>query len=332
MIVRASADQASTILGAMRWVATTAGTTPLTAADRVTLEAAHRYVFRASDGLDVDSLPATLPAELGLLLDDPALAEHAVRFLAVMALVDGRVDPARIAVVQSYAKALRVHEEYLRQLAEAAAGHLGWVAADMMRRNIASIPGLVWNPADPAGTFLPYSGIGADVDLTRRYQALGASAPGTFGRAFWNHYHHNGYAFPGEKSGLNEKFATPHDSSHVLSGYDTSPHGELLVSTFTASMHEQEPMSGHILPVIFSWHLGIQLNPVAKSATGAFDPEAFWLAWDRGSDIAVDLFDPAWDFWALAREPLADIRRRYQIPPLDPAADGTLALLDLPPA
>jgi hypothetical protein len=328
MIVRASADQASTILGAMRWVATTAGTTPLGAADRVTLEAAYRYVFKGPDGLDVDSLPATLPAELGLLLDDPGLAEHAVRFLAVMALVDGRIDPAKIAVVQSYAKALRVNEDYLLQLAEAAQGHLGWVAADMMRHNIRSIPGLVWNPEDPASTFLPYSGAGADIDLARRYQALAGSPPGTFGRAFWNHYQRNGYPFPGEKRGLNEKFATPHDSTHVLSGYDTSPHGELLVSTFTAAMHKQEPMSGHILPVIFSWHLGIQLNPVAKSAIGALDPEAFWLAWDRGSDVAVDVFDPEWDFWAMTSEPLADLRRRYQIPSLDPGIDATLALLD----
>ena len=104
-----------------------------------------------------------------------------------------------------------------------------------------------------------------------------------FGRAFWTHYRSNGYPFPGEPEGLNERFATPHDSTHVLSGYDTTPRGEVLVSTFTAAMHRREPMSGHILPVIFSWHLGIQLNAVAKHATGALDPEAFWLAWDPAS-------------------------------------------------
>jgi hypothetical protein len=330
MIVPATADQASTILGAMRWVATTGGTTPLSDADRATLEAAYRFVFKGAGGLDVDSLPATLPAELGLLIHDPGLAEHAVRSLAVMSLVDGRVDPGKIAVVETYAAALRVREDYLRQLAEAAEGHLQWVAADMMRRNIESIPGLVWNPDDPSGTFLPYGGPGADPDLARRYRALADCPPGTFGRAFWTHYHANGYPFPGEPMGLNERFATPHDSTHVLSGYDTSPHGELLVSTFTAAMHRQEPMAGHILPVIFSWHLGVQLNPVAKSAVGAFDPGAFWQAWDRGSDVAVDTFDPAWDFWSATREPLADLRRRYAIPPLDPAVDATLTLLESP--
>ena len=113
----------------------------------------------------------------------------------------------------------------------------------------------------------------------------------------------------------------------MLTGYDTTPHGEVLVSTFTAAMHRQEPMSGHILPVIFSWHLGIQLNAVAKSATGALDPEAFWLAWARGAAVNTDTFAAGWDFWAVVAAPLADLRKRYAIPPLDPTVDATLALL-----
>jgi len=165
------------------------------------------------------------------------------------------------------------------------------------------------------------------VELTRRYQELGRRPLGTFGRTFWARYRNNGYALPGEKNGLNEKFATPHDSTHVLSGYDTSPHGELLVSTFTAAMHKQEAMTGHILPVIFSWHLGIKLNDVAKSATGAFDPAAFWIAWDRGSRVGVDVFATGWDFWGAVDEPLADLRRRYGIPPLPVADDATLRLI-----
>jgi hypothetical protein len=250
-----------------------------------------------------------------------------VRFLAVMALVDGRLDEGKIALVEGYASALGIHEHYLRQLAEAAAGHLDWVSMDMMRQNVRSIPGLAWNSADVTAIFLPYAGAHADPALARRYQALADLADGTFGRAFWAHYHKNGYAFPGEEQGLNEKFATPHDSAHVLTGYDTTPHGEVLVSTFTAAMHRQEPMSGHILPVIFSWHLGIQLNAVAKSATGALDPEAFWLAWARGAAVNTDTFAAGWDFWAVVAAPLADLRKRYAIPPLDPTVDATLTLL-----
>ena len=35
---------------------------------------------------------------------------------------------------------------------------------------------------------------------------------------------------------MNEAFVRPHDSTHLVSDYSTSPQGELLVSTFTPGM------------------------------------------------------------------------------------------------
>ena len=154
--------------------------------------------------------------------------------------------------------------------------------------------------------------------LAARYDALGTLAPGTFGRQFWEIYKRNGYAFPGQEQGVNARFATPHDSTHVLSGYDTSPQGEILVSTFTAGMHPRLPMEGHILPVIFSWHLGIEINAFAKSARNQLDVEKFWVAWVRGSEMRTDLFAPDWDFWNLIEEPVAAVQSRYQVPGLAP--------------
>ncbi|WP_447974262.1 hypothetical protein [Nitrospira sp. Kam-Ns4a] len=77
-------------------------------------------------------------------------------------------------------------------------------------------------------------------------------------------------------------------------------------------------MEGHILPVIFSWYLGIEINKFAGSAIGALDPEKFWVAWTRGSSVTVDLFSPEWDLWAVAEEPIERVRERYQVPPLAP--------------
>ncbi len=151
-------------------------------------------------------------------------------------------------------------------------------------------------------------------------------APGTFGRASWEIYKQNGYAFPGQEQGVNARFSTPHDSTHVLSGYDTSPQGEILVSTFTAGKHPQQPMEGHILPVIFSWHLGIEINALAKSARGQLDLEKFWVAWVRGSQMQTDLFARDWDFWNVIEEPVEVVRERYRVPRLDPGhAAGRLS-------
>jgi hypothetical protein len=84
-------------------------------------------------------------------------------------------------------------------------------------------------------------------------------------------------------------------------------------------MHRSEGMSGHILLVIFSWHLGIALNPLAGSASGAFNGEKFWRAWERGRMTTLDTFGPDWDLWGLVKTPLAEIRSAYNVPELDPA-------------
>ena len=149
-----------------------------------------------------------------------------------------------------------------------------------------------------------------DPALAKRFHALLDLSEETFGHAFAAFYRANKYAFPGEEEALNFAFAAPHDSSHLLAGYDTSPRGEVLASTFTASMHRNEAMSGHVLPVIFSWHLGIPLNELAGSAKGALDPQEFWHAWARGERMKVDLFGPDWDFWAATAQPVDTVRAR----------------------
>jgi hypothetical protein len=316
MFLEATREQQRAILGAMREIAAMRGDAQVTAADRASLAAVHHYLFRQNETLDITGLPRVRPAELSAILGDRELAAAAVRFMAVMALVDGHLDTDKIAAVLAYAAALGIDEDYLRELTAAAHGHLRWALMDMTRRNMESITGKPWLSEDVMGWMLPYRGGGADPALAARYRALAALPAGSFGRAYWDHYQVNGYALPGEENGLNEAFATPHDSTHVLSGYDTSPEGELMVSTFTAAMHRREPMAGHILPVIFSWHLGIKINDVARSATGALDPDKFWAAWARGAEITVDLFAPDWSFWARAEESLASLRQRYNVPPL----------------
>jgi len=156
--------------------------------------------------------------------------------------------------------------------------------------------------------------------LAARYAALERLPLGSFGRAFWEIYRNNGYAFPGEERAVNVRFATPHDSTHVVSGYDTSPRGEILVSTFTAGMHPVRPMEGHILPVIYSWHLNIKINDLAGSAKGQFDPDRFWIAWTRGAQTTVDIFAPDWEFWSVVEEPVDVVRRRCHVPKDDVTA------------
>lgn len=315
MLINATSGEARAILGAMASIAATNGEEQVTSADRASLVAAHHYLLRQRGRLDTGSLPQLSPGELAVALPDRALAVDAARMLTVMAFVDGTLDQAKVDAVLDYAGALGIDEPYIQEITEAVRGDVHRALADMTRRNLESITGEPWLTDDATAWFLPYRDDGADPILAARYRALSSFPPGSLGRAYWEHYEHNAYAFPGEATGLNEAFATPHDCTHLLSGYDTPPRGELLVSTFTAAMHPSRPMEGHILPVIFSWHLGIKINDVAGSAVGALDPQEFWHAWARGAEVTTDLFAPGWDFWGCAGESIAVLRERFNISP-----------------
>ena len=319
MLTAETTEQAGAILRAMGQVATAGHTKPLTESGFRSLRAAARHLFHLADDPDVDALSPITPHDLGAALSDRAAAIMAARFLTVTALVDGELDAGKITLVLDYAAVLGIQEDYLQQLKAAISGRLSWALADMTRQNIKSLWDRPWRDEDDVmALLLPYQGDRADPALVARHEALGELPEDSFGRAYWAIYKANGYAFPGDPRGVNAAFARPHDSTHVLSGYDTSPQGEILVSTFTAGMHPKLPMEGHILPVIFSWHLGIEINKFAGSARGALDPEKFWVAWARGAEVAVDLFALGWDFWLVAKEPVETLRRRYRVPPLDP--------------
>lgn len=310
-IVKASPLEVAAIIGAMRSVALTGPS--LTNADTRALAAASLYMFGQTQPLDVSSLKPITPDALAAAVKDPKLRDDALKFATVMAFVDGKLDKAKIAKVIAYAKALGLHERYVQEIAEAAAGHAKEALADMTRANMVSITGKAWKDADATAWLMPY-GTAPDPALAARCKALGKLPAESFGHAFYMHYTSNKYDFPGEAQGLNAAFALPHDTVHVVSGYGTTPRGELLASTFTAAMHPHFPMAGHILPAIFSWHLDLQINPVAKDATGALDPVEFWHAYAGGKTTTVDTFAPGWDFWSYVETPLRALRRQWSIP------------------
>jgi ubiquinone biosynthesis protein Coq4 len=304
MHIAATPDQARAILKVMYSVAA-AG--PVTDADRASINGAARYIFRLGPDASVMASPSA--AELQALAASPAIANEAASFATVMAFVDGKLDGAKLKAVLALAGKLGVKQDYVDDIAKLAQGHVRDATAHMIRANLESITGHPVATDDEVPFLLPYKDK-PDPALAARFHALADLPPDTFGYTFATFYKANKYAFPGEPTALNFAFAAPHDSSHTLAGYDTTPRGELLVSTFTAAMHRKRAMAGHVLPVILSWHLGIALNEVAGAAKGALDPTEFWHAWSRGEAIKVDLFDPSWDFWAATREPVASVRAR----------------------
>lgn len=306
--------ESDTILGAMRQVAL-AGGHAISHADTASILAAGHYLLRRPDLTDISSLPAMEPADLVAILKNREVAAEAVKYLAIMAMVDGTLDAGKLKRVLEYSRALDIEADYLTDLVEAASGHLAWATADMWRKNFDSIISRSSEGLDPGIWIRPYEGANADPALVARYEALGRLPQNTFGKALWDFDKKNGYPFPGDPAALNAAFGTAHDSTHVISGYDTSARGELLVSTFTAGMHPINPMSGHILPVIFFFHFGEQLNDVGHAGKGGLDPDEFWHAWARGEAMTVDIFDPKWNLWDWIERDLEELRRDWNVAP-----------------
>jgi hypothetical protein len=290
--------------------------------DRVAVASADQYIFGHDTPSAFEAIAPVTPAALAGTLLGSNLGRDALKFLTVMAFVDGSLDKAKIANVLRYASALGIEERYLDEIKEAAQGRLQEALADMTRCNMESVTGKPWSGGDVNKWLLPYAGDTGDPALAQRFEALGRLASETFGYAFWAHFEENKYAFPGNPAGLNAAFSVPHDSIHVLTGYHTDPRGELLASTFTAAMHPKYPMAGHVLPVLFSWHLNVKLNDVARDAGGALDPKEFWHAWAAGAATTVDTFAPGWDFWSYTEVPLGLLRERWSIPPAGLDARG----------
>jgi hypothetical protein len=327
-VLQATPDQAAAIAGAIAAVASAGGRDPLSALGAGTVVSACRYVLgqpAAAGALAPGSPapPATRPDALAALLSDPWEAEVATRLLAVASLADGAFDSAKVDLLLGYADALGIAGDYLHQIEMGAKGDQTTMGRDMMRENLRSVPGIgwdeEWSAEDVERALAPYVEGATDPELAASYQRLADCPPGSLGRRFFDFYDAHGFAFPGDPTALNEHFATRHDSTHLLSGYNTSLQGELLVSTFTATMHEVNPMSGHIVPVIVSWHVGTQVNEVARHATGAFEPERFFVAWARGAGTTADTFEPGWALWDHADQDIEELRAQYGISPLDPA-------------
>ncbi|HYZ16744.1 MAG TPA: hypothetical protein VE591_10095 [Candidatus Acidoferrum sp.] len=313
---------ATAIAVAMRRVASTDDVEAPGTIDRQVLAAAWTHLLGRHEPLDQDRLPHRSSEELAQAIADAPTRELALRFAVVAALVQARTDPRRLAIVRDIAAAWSLTPGHVAQLAAIVDGRLKLAIADIVRRDRTSF-GLPFD-AGPITTEFGASDNGrAEPSLAARFRALAARPPRTLGRAFYNHYVANGFRFPGERGALAESSATPHDAAHILSGYTASAQGELLVGTFTAAMHQDDP-SGVILPALTLWHLGFHFPAHVAPARNWLEPEKFFVAWERGRATRLDLLGPEFVFWDNIDRTVDELRRAAGIQVLERryAADG----------
>ena len=305
-------NELDAVLRALRHVATV--NERFTDAERALIDG----VARIHDvSIDVDALEPIAFDELAEIVVDPHRRKRAVQLAMVTALVEGAPSRATERMVRRLAAALEIDEEGLSVLYEMTHGRALVARFDMFRRvsrflrNTNGFPGFL-------GVALPFFGLSGDERMAARYRALERCAPGSFGRALYDHFVDNDFRFPGEPGGIPLVF---HDVGHVLSGYPTDPQGEIQQAAFQAGFARRDGFS-FLLFGILQFHTGMRITPVAKGYYDLFDVRRVLRALERGAACKIDLSE-GWDVFAHQDRPLDALRAELGIPPLECVAKAS---------
>jgi tellurite resistance protein len=266
----------------------------------------------------LERLDPITPAELARAIPDRQIRRQLVNGLIVMSLIDRETSSPEADLVEQFAQALEVCVPEVKDLRHLLKGEILRLRLDLVRRFwLREKVNEIWNIEGIRGIDKFLRGmIGRyeDAALAARYQALEQYPSGSLGRAYWEYCRRNGFPLPGEKGGAAEPILF-HDCAHILSGYSTDPEGEVQVACFSAGFQRRDPFT-FVFFVLLQFHLGIRMTPITNARTGFFDPEKALTAIRRGAAMNVDL-NNGWDYWPVMGEQVEELRRRYNILPLE---------------
>lgn len=209
---------------------------------------------------------ATMPVGLSGLVLTHRQRQEVMQLLTLLAFLEPRLDAAKVKLLQRIAAELQVEPGVVADLEEVCCGHVLKAFADMYRRTFRSLN----NDGVAQGYarfILPMLGVGIDRKHERRYAALGAATAGSLGAGLHAYYQHNGFPFPGSRTGLPYAYVAIHDVHHVIGGYATDPEGELQVLGFTMGLFPDHALLIS-LPALLQFQMGIA-DPRPRPTCGA---------------------------------------------------------------
>jgi hypothetical protein len=329
--IHPSLPQATAIVQAMQAVTTAEGRIAQLPIETESIAAIQRHLLHRPEQIDITD--QALPADLATLLDDPDMRRQTVRILTLLPVIDQKVLPEKVRVVEEAAGRLGIEDRGLVILRQAVKRQHRRIAMTIMARSVAHY----WSPTgkarlrdwlDMARIMLPaipglYSML-TDQELLARYQALAAKPEASVGHVLHDFYVKRGFPLPGEPKSFPEGWGK-HEVYHVLGEYDTTLQGEMLNAAFSGGNTEQLCMD-LLLATLLQFHAGRQVLP-GPAPPGLLQPDPFFRAVARGAAMNVDLLHE-WNFWSIVDLPLAEVRARFQVPALSERERKALAESD----
>lgn len=315
-LLNPSPQQTATLVQALYAVVTAQGSMAALPLEVASIDAIQRHMLLQQTPLAAAA--TTLSADLELVLDTPELRRQTVRFMVILAVLDRKILPAKVDVVEAAAARLQVDEFGLKLLRHAANGKFKSIAFGLMTRFVNW-----WSPTGKARFadwmqflwwMLPVlhgeKTRAKNRELSARYEALAALPDGSFGKTLLDFYTTFGISLPGQPKSVPWAM---HEVCHVLSGYGVSLESELWLTAFIGGSQEETCLD-QILFGLLSYHVGKQIV-LGVISEGLFKPEAYFRAMARGASINVDLVN-GWDLWAVVDVPIHELRARYNLPPI----------------
>jgi hypothetical protein len=264
----------------------------------------------AAYGVDVDpeGLEPIDAEALAKTVTSPLDRQRTLEACMLMTVADAEVSPAEMEVLESFRKALGVDEPRMAALRALAAGRLRLARFHMARTARGGRSQM--KGARISDLLRTFGVLPADEALADKYRALATYPDGALGREFARYMEKNQFPWPGQKGGVPEA-ALHHDFTHVLTGYETDPLGEIEIGSFTAGMKKTDPFF-FLLFVMLEFHVGLAIRPGQPAFPGHYDAKRAFAAHQRGARCTRDLTD-AWDYWAVMKQPVTALQVEYGI-------------------
>lgn len=309
-----SPTDAALVLGGAAAIVSAGGRYPLQPLERQTLEVLRTQILGPALGSSTPKPRLPEVADLQGLRErlDDELLDTVATLWCLMPIVEGILRPDKVAVLNGLLPHVGRCEALGRDLAALAVRERLAPKLRIFRRAVDRAFGQGF--VRTAGQLLTAALGLRDRAIGRRYDALQALPEHTYGHQLWSFYHQNGATMPGRWGAYPYLQIGPHDAHHVLAGYDTSYHGELLVLPFVTGS-SRVLSADFLVTMMLQTHAGMVLDPSVRPTRGLFRPDHFFHELVRGSRTRVDLLAPQWDLWAYVERPLAEVRAELGVGP-----------------
>ena len=274
--------------------------------------------------LDPANLSGISPQETAEQVTEPRERRSFHEVLIALEVCRHPLTQAQVESVESYSAALEFDGpdlEMFRDLvdkgaATAAADYSRFLAGNLKQR---SEPSLVVEGSEGSA---PDSGV--EPELLKHLEAFEELDQNSLGRAYVDFHRRNRIPLPGEQASPMNRFYVAHDMTHVIAGIEPTGPGEVALSGFQWAMNDNEVNSAALLASLVVHEAGFGQAGTLTTVTGqlgmAGAAELLGQEMSRGSRCTADF--SLVDHFALAGEPLDEVRKSFGVQPPDDPQDG----------